>query len=713
MVANSEYSYGASGARGRAPSSDWHWIDYAAVLMDRIWIAVAVLVLAVGIGVYRTWKQTPMYRSSARIMVEENLPKLLNVEDVLMANARNLQYFNTHVLALNSRSMAEEAMVRIGLDRDPRFLPTNSPVSVRAASAMGFVRVNPVPQSRLIDVTVEHPDPDMAAAFANALAEQYIEVNLNRRSEVSTESFEWLRQQAEEYHAQIEKGYAAIHDYREKLNVVSLEENENAVVSKLKAISQDLLEADSQFMAVDAEWKEVQAALAAGRPLGEVECLARDAAVLAAYTALQRQQGEVQTLENRYKSKHPALTEAISLKNDLAAQYEAACQEAVKRLDSRRKMATEKVASLKEALDAQGKVAMELDRKLVKYKELKREVEADRQMYDVIAARMKEAKFVGEVKRSNIRLVDHAEPAARPFRPIWKKSILFSLLLGLFLGIGLSYASYFLDDRMKRVEDVEHTLGMPVLAVVPPVLLPMPADRSRVVEKSPFAPAAEAFRSLRASLALRQEWPGCRRLMVTSTTAAEGKSTVACNLAMVLAQSGQRTLLIDADMRRPVMRGMFGIAALRGLSDLLSGSGTIEEAVQETTVPGLSVMAAGPLPSNPSELLAAPVMRRLLEDLERRFDRIVMDCPPVFGVSDPISLLPSMHCVIFVLHHGKTGSRAAVRAMNKIREGGASFVGLVFNNVALKLSSGYYYYYQYHKYGEEKAGQRRGDANKA
>lgn len=707
-MTNPEYTYGAP-ARNRAPSSDWHWIDYAAVLVDRMWIAIVVLVLAVGIGVYRTWKQIPMYRASARIMVEENLPKLLNVEDVLMANARNLQYFNTHVLALNSRSMAEQAMVRSGLDRDPGFLPTNGAVSARATAALAFLRVSPVPQSRLIDVAVEHPDPVMAAAFANAIAEQYIEVNLNRRSEVSTESFEWLKQQADEYHAKIEKGYAAIHDYREKLNVASLEENENVVVGKLKAISQDLLAADSQYMALDAEWKEVQAAREAGRPLSELACLARDEGVQSAFAALQRQQGEVKTLENRYRTKHPALTAALNLQNDLAAQYEAACQEAVKRLESRYRMAGDKVASFREALDAQGKVAMELDRKLIRYKELKRELEADRQMYDVIAARMKEAKFVGEVKQSNIRLVDRAEPASRPFRPVWKKAVLTSILLGLLLGVGLSYASYFLDDRMKRVEDVEHTLGMPVMAVVPPVMLPGASDRSRVVERSPFAPAAEAFRSLRASLALRQEWPGCRRLMVTSTTAGEGKSTVACNLSMVLAQSGQRTLLIDADMRRPVMRDVFGMESAVGLSELLAGNGILDEAVVATAIPNLSVMGAGRLPSNPSEMLASPAMRDLLETLEKRFDRIVMDCPPVFGVSDPISLLPSMHCVIFVLHHGKTGSRAAIRAMNKIREGGAAFVGLVFNNVALKLSSGYYYYYQYHKYGDDKARRGRGE----
>lgn len=705
-MTRSEFAYRSAGQGKSLPSADWHWIDYAAVLLDRIWITVFVFVLVLGIGVYRTWKQTPLYRASARILVEESLPKLLNIEDALLANSRNLQQFNTHVLALNSRSMVEAAMRREGLDRQPTFMPTNGPMSARTAVALQFVQVTPVPQSRLIDIAVEHPDSVMAAAFANAIAEQYIEVNLQRRSEVSTESFDWLKQQADQYRAKIEKGYAAIHDYRESLNVVSLEENENLVVGKLKSISAELQEAESQLRLIDAEWKEVEDARARGRPLNALACIASDESVRATRAALDRQQGEVQSLQARYKTKHPSLTEALRVQNDMTAQHETACREAVQRMESRHKIAGERVKSLRESLDAQSKEAMELDRKLVRYKELKREVEADRQMYDVIAARMKETKIAGEVKASNIRMVDRAEPAAQPFQPVWAKAILSSALIGLFLGIALSYASYFMDDRMKRVEDVEHTLAMPVLAVVPPVSMRLANDRSRVVERQPMVPSSEAFRSLRASLALRPEWPGCRRLMVTSTSAAEGKSTVASNLAIVLAQSGQRTLLIDADMRRPVLQKAFGLASASGLGEVLSGTGQVDASIWSVGIPNLSVMVAGKLPVNPSEKLASQDMKRLLESLDSKFDRIIIDSPPVFGVSDPISLLPAMHGVIFVVHYGRTGSRAGVRAISKIREGGASFVGLVFNNVPLKLSSGYYYYYQYHKYGAGPSGRR-------
>lgn len=709
---NEVYRSASGGAGQGAPGADWHWLDFAAILLDRLWIAIPVLALAVGAGIYQTHRQVPMYRSSARIMVEEALPKVLNAEDMMFAGARNLQYFNTHVLALSSRTMAEGALRRTGLGGNPRFVATNAPMASRVSAALGYVRVEPVPQSRLIDIIVEHPDPEMAALFANGLAEQYIEANLNRREEVSTESFGWLKQQADGYRAKVEKGHAAMLDYRESVNAVSLEENANIVVGKLKAINEDLTAADAELGVAEAEWKEIEAARREGKPLGLLACIRRDEAVQVAQGALQRQQTEVGLLKTRYRERHPTLTAAIAQEQELAARFEAACRDTVPRIETGLRHARERVARLKAALEVQEKAAMDLDRKLVKYNELKREVEADRQMYEAIATRMKEAKIIGEVKASNIRLVDRAEPAGSPFRPLWRKAILTSVLIGLFLGVGLSFATYFLDDRMKRVEDVEHALGMPLLAVVPPVAAKRAKERTRAVDLLPNSPAAEAFRSLRASLALRQGWAECRRLMVTSTTAGEGKSTVACNLALVLAQSGQRTLLIDADMRRPTLRNVFETDGKAGLSDHLAGRVKLDQAIVPTGIANLQVMTAGGQAVNPSELLASAAMRAFLAECEQRFDRIVLDCPPIFGVSDPVSLLPAAHAVIFVVHYGKTGRRAAVRAMRMVREGGVPLIGLVFNNVALKLSSGYYYYYQYHKYGVETGAKARGAARK-
>jgi capsular exopolysaccharide synthesis family protein len=648
-----------------------------------------------------------MYRSSARILIEESMPKVLNMDDLLSTGARNVEYFNTHILALSSRSMVEAVMIQKDLASNPRFVPASLDPARKVSAALGFVRIEAVPRSRLIDIAVEHADPKLAADFANGLAEQYIEANLSHRADTSQESFGWLKKLADEYREKIEKDRTAIHEYRKGAKEVSLEENENIVVGKLKAVSADLTAAESERTAAEAEWNKVSEAIKTNQLLERLSVIGQDEAVKVAQGELQRKKSAAALLRTRYQEKHPSVIKAANEERELQSLYDRACQEAARRVESRCKVATEKVTGLREALARQEAEALELDRKLVKYNELKREVDADQQMYDTIVARMKEAKVGVDIKASNIRLVDLAEPALQPFRPLWPKAMLTSLLLGVALGIAAVLALYFLDDRLRRAEEVEHALGLRLLTVVPPVDSKRIQDRSLVAEKNSRAPASEAFRSVRASLAMRPDWHQERRLMITSTTAGEGKSLVATNFGIVLAHDGQRTLLIDGDMRRPTVHRAFGLEMKDGLSGLLMGECTLEQALHATKIPNLTVIVAGKEPENPSELLGSSAMKKLLESLGEKFDRIVVDCPPVFGVSDPISLLPVMDGAIFVVHYGRTGRRAAVRAIGRLQEGIKPVIGVIFNNVPITRSSGYNYYYRYYGYGKDRGASSR------
>lgn len=707
-MSSPDYSYRPAADRPAAGGSEWHWTEIAAIVLDRIWVILAVMAAVAGAGIWMTARETPMYRSVARIMIEETMPKVLNVDDLLATGARNVEYFNTHVLALSSRSMVEAAMAGRALDSNARFVPPSLDHADKVSRALGYVRIEPVPRSRLIDIVVEHPDPRLAAEFANGLAEQYIAVNLNRRMESAMESFGWMKELADEYRGKLEKSRLAMHEYRKDAREVSLEENENIVVSKLKSVSAELTSAESERAAAEAEWAKVGAAMKTNEALGSLAVIGQDEAVRVAQADLQRKRSEVALLRTRYQPKHPEMIKAVNEERELQSLYDKACREAARRVESRYRLAAEKAAALSRALESQEQQAFELDRKLMKYNELKREVEADQQIYDTIVARMKETKIVGDIKASNIRLVDAAEPARQPFRPLWPKAIATSLLLGVVLGFAACVGLHLLDDRLRRVEEVEHALAARLLTVVPRVEAAVAADRAVVTERDPKSLPAEAFRLLRASLALRPEWPRARRLLITSTAAGEGKSLVAGNLAIVLAHDGQRTVLIDGDMRRPTVHDALGVAGRHGLSALLKGECALEQALCATNIPNLSIIGAGEEPETPSELLASAAMKRLMESLDGRFDRVVVDCPPVFGVSDPLSVLPAMDGVLFVVHYGRTSRRAAVRALGQIREGVTPVLGVVFNNVPMTLSSGYGYYYRSYGYGKaaRKAGPR-------
>lgn len=690
-------------ARSGGAAPEWHWTDYAGILLDRFWIVVTILAVVVAIGAVRVRREVPMYRCSARILIEENMTKVLSADDLFSAGSRNIETFNTHVLALSSRSMMAAALKQGGLGDNPRFVSQSLSEADKVSAALEWVQISPVPRSRLIDIIVEHSNPQLGADLANSLAQQYIAANLSLRMDASMETFGWMKRMADDYREKIDQGQVAIHEYRKNANSVSLEDNQNIVVGKLKSVSAELTTAESQRAAVEAEWNKVQAAVTAKQPLALLTSISDDPAVLATKTDLQRKQSEVAILRTRYQEQYPGMIKARNEEQELVALYDKACLDAARRVESRYKLAVENVATLRQTLKQQEQEALELDRQLVKYNQLKHAVEADQQVYDVIVARMKETKMAGEIKASNIRLVDSAEPARTPFRPQWRRAMMASVMLGLALGVALCLASYFLDDRLRRMEDVESALDARVLTVVPPVDAIRLADRARIAERDPHIAASESFRSLRAGLVLHPDWPKFRRLLITSTTSGEGKSFVASNLAIILAQDGQRTVLIDGDMRRPTTHHMFENKATGGLAGLVGGDCKLEDAMYTTPVANLSVIGAGSMPENPSELLGSQEMRRLLETLGQRFDRIVIDCPPVFGVSDPISLLPAMDAVVFVVHYGKVGRRAAARAIGRIRESRVPILGVVFNKVALRLSSGYYYYYRYHGYEYAKA----------
>jgi len=701
-----EYTFDDMPERSQPAGTGLNWRDYLAILIERGWIAVTAFAAVVILSVIHTQRQTPMYRSAARILVEADIPKVLNIQDVFTINTRNLEYFNTHVKALHSRSMLEAAVKATGLDRNPGFVPGAGPGVDPAGAAMRYVRIIPVPKSRMIDVVVEHPDPKIAAILANAIAEQYIAQDLDRRMNASLEALEWLREHAEEYRGKLERGLLALQEYREQTKAVSLVERQDVVVARLKAINAALTGAETERLEAQTEWQEVKILLDAGKSPGESSVVSDDPLVLKVHSELQEKQTELALLRNRYKDKHPAMERCRREAIELVSKYARVCREAAERVESRYQMALAKERSLGDALREQEQQAFDLERTLVKYNELKRNTEADRQMYDAILARMKETSVAGDMNTSNIRRVDEAKPSARPYRPARRRNLLNSIMVGALLGITLSFVVHFADDRVRKTEEIEDILGIPILAVIPNIESDDPEFRARMAHEEPRSGPSEAFRTLRANLALNPEAGNAKRMMITSAGAAEGKSLTAANLAIVFAQDGQKTLLIDADMRRPSMHKIFNVRTGAGLSEVLGGGVKWQDAVCGTGMQNLDVMVVGKMPSNPAELLGSSSMRQVLDEAGRSYDQLVLDCPPVLGVSDPLVLLRLVEGVILVAHFNKTRRHAAARALQKLRESRTPILGAVMDNVNFKRPGAYYYYYRYghyyHYYGDKR-----------
>ena len=674
------------------------WREGVAILMERAWLGVLIFVAVFLLFFFQARRQTPYYRSTATLLVEAQIPKILNYQDILAYNTRNLEYFNTHINALHSRNMMAQALERSGLAKDPRFLPGKTPEE-QAEAAQGFVNVTAVEKSRMINIVVEHPDPQVASDLANALAQAYIQQDLDNRMGASMQAIDWLRERSEEYRVKLEKGLAELQEYREKTKSVSLEEDQNIVIEKLKALNAALTSAQTERIQAETMWKSVQGQIDARVPTTQIAAVLSDAGVQITLQKLQDQQRAVAGLQQRYRQQHPDLQQALELEQKLHKQFEDACADALYALKSRFEMLVDREKNLQVALAEQEKVSFELDRKLVRYNELKRNIEADQEIHQAVLARMKEASISESLPADIIRLAEEARPAKAPFRPRPGQALVRGAAFGLILGIGAIFLFYYADHRFRRNEEVERILGLPVLATVPLIVDKSVQARGMVSHLKQTSEVAESFRTLRASLLLKEEIRKARVLMITSAGPGEGKSLISTNLAISLAQDGRRTLLVGADLRRPVLSKIFDLDPdSAGLAEVLKGEIQWREALRRQDVPNLDVMCSGRIPLHPSELLGRKELAEFLREAGGAYQHVILDAPPVLGVSDSLVLLPNADGVLFVVRYGVTHSMGASHAVLKLQGSGTPCMGSIMNGVNLKSVANYYYYRRYGGY---------------
>jgi capsular exopolysaccharide synthesis family protein len=694
---------------GRIPD----WREIVAILMERAWVGLTVFLVVFAAYFIQLKRTVPSYRSTAVLMVEAQAPRIMNYQDVVSMNARNLEYFNTVINTLHSRTMMEMAVEQSGLVDRPEFFPGVTGVVSKAAAAQRLISIVPVEKSRLINITAEHSDPQVASDLANAMARAYIQQDLDNRMNVSLQAVEWLRVKSGEYREKLEKGLLELQEYREKSESVSLEEDQNIVIAKLKTLNGALTQAQTDRIEAENTWKAVQRQIDEQLPMEQIAVLLADERVGNSLSAWYQQKQLVSRLQQRYKAEYPDLKEAVEAEHNLKRQLDEACELAVYSLKSRYETLVTREASLQAALQNQEKMAFSLARQLVRYNDLKRNVEADQEIYQSMIARMKETHISESLPSEGIRLAEEARPAGAPFRPVAAKILLRGALLGLALGVGLIFVLYYSDHRFRRNEEVERSLGVPVLTSLPYISGKSVHQRGMFCHLHHAGEVPEAFRTLRAIIQVNPSLKDAKVFLVTSTQPGEGKSLVATNLATSFAQDNRRTLLLGGDMRRPAFKQIFDVDEMpAGLSEVLKGKLPWQEAINTELIPGLDILSAGSIPSHPAELLGNPRMAEVMRQAREVYDHIIIDSSPMMGISDALLLMHHTDGVLFVVRQGVTHSLGASHAMKRILESGTPCLGALMNGVNLKSLANYYYYRryggyeyrQYHKVPQENAG---------
>ena len=680
------------------------------VLTERLWIILLLTVAALLLAVSYLNRAVPLYSSTATLQVEQEEQKIIMLDKgVPQEDLRSQDVMETIVQTLKARSLLERVIDTNGLAADPRFLgglekrPSREQL-VRFLGSIVDVRLRL--RTRLIDVTVVHRVPEFTDRIANSIVREFMQLNTEQSVSSAEMANVALLKEADRLKKKLQDSENALQAYREETGSVSLDQRQDIVGANLKELSTRVTEAKSARIKIESDLAQLEALGTNIQALMVLAVVANDPKVVEIQTTLNRLGSDLANLRQRYKEKHPKYIQAVSE----IEQWRMTFTNAVLKVPQTLRAAEESAKASEEALSAalrkQETAAIELNKLAIHYNVLAREVESDRALYEAVLNQMKQTSVTKEAERpTNVRLIQLGYRPESPFSPKRSRVLLLGLVSGLFGGILLALGLNALDHSFKTVDQVEGLLHFPVLGAVPTLRELRRSKSALIIADSPHSAGAEAFRTLRTSVAMLGKAQDRRSFVITSALPGEGKTFTTLNFAASLAQQGLRTLVIDGDLRKPSVREYLGnandgAAQTGGVTDYLTGQKRFQELVCPTALDKLFYIPAGTLAPNPAELLAQGAFAALVKEAMEEFDRVVVDSAPIHAVSDTLLMVGAVNTVCLVVRATKTTRRAVVRSIKLLRNAGAALSGIVLNCLPRRrrLGYGYYYYNPYYDY---------------
>jgi succinoglycan biosynthesis transport protein ExoP len=704
-----------------------HLLDYLIIVRKHQWLIATFLLTVVTVATIASFKMKPVYQAAARVEVDKESQNTLPFQGVNYEEYVDMDvYVETQVKILQSETLALQTINALNLGQYPEFGGRSGPLALPYEGAgvarppilgafLGQLSVKRVPNSRLIEVQFESGNPELAARVANGHAQSYIEQHFRSKYEATTQASGFLSQELEELRIKVQKSEDARVAYERQNQIWQLDEKQNITTQTLGDLNKAVTEAQTSLATREALYRMAVA--------GNVDLLpeVRNSSVI--QDLIKRKsvldESYAEALD-QYGPNFPKVQRIAEQKKEVDADLARAQKIMVGSIEEDYKTARQHLALLEEALDRQKVESNQLAEKLVQYHILERDANSNKQLYDGLLQKLKEAGITAGLRSSNIRVVDPALVPTIPAGPQRARNILLSILVGLVGGIGLALFREYLDNTVKTPDDIEFLAGLPSLAVVPS----LPSSnghrdhRSQLAHKTtseqtgsgprvetlshtqPKSQISEAFRALRTSLLLSQAEHPPQIILVTSALPREGKTTAAVNLAVTLAQLGDRTLLMDCDLRKPGIRRALNLTIGKeaGLSSYLAGVANLDEIViPHPTISNLEVMPTGPIPPSPADLLSSHRMREGIAELRRRFKFIVIDSPPIMAATDAVIVSSLTDGVLLVVRSGDTPKEAFTRTRDLLGAVKSRILGVVLNAVDSSAPD-YYYSYRYYPY---------------
>lgn len=666
----------------------WH------VILERRWLVLTTFVSVFILCLIYLYKAPRIYEATTRLQIDRESEGLLYIKDAFAAESRELDYLQTQYKNLTSRMLINSVIAKLNLTNDDRYMGAQDFGKAVASD----ITVAPIRLSRLVDIKVEHTVPKQAAAIANELVTKFIENNLDQKRLQSVNMVTWLRTEASTQKTNVAAADKALQLYMVKFNNVSVQENQNIVLQALKAAQEELIRCQSRAVIAESVDQEVQSLIKNGTPITNLPQVNSDTLIKELKGKLALKESELASLLKRYKDKWPTVMQTRadieSLKNSIAAS----AGNIVSGIAAEAKLTQAQFVVMEKMTEQLKGEQLKLGGLRIDFDALNREADLKKTLESNILKTLQEMELQSNTKINNMRIVDPAMVPVKPVKPRFTLTLLMGVMGGLAAGCGLAFFVNYLDDSIKTQEDVELYLRLPFLGYVPNIKTNSVIERDLQAHTHPQSNSSEGFRTIRAALSLMPEAAKFRVFVVTSTIPSEGKSLIACNLAIVTAQTGLRTLLVDADLRRPSVHKAFQLHSPNGLSTYCQGAiDNIDDIIHTTEVPKLSVVCAGAIPNNPSELIGSGRMRQFLEEARKRYDRIFLDCPPISAVSDPLVTASMADGVVFVTKFNKIRREHARRSLQRVQDAGIRILGVVLNDIDFEGRDSYYYSYYYYQ----------------
>ena len=695
--------------------------DYWGTVLRHRWIILTTVLAGVVLAALISFRMTRQYSATGRITINRENADVLGFKDSAANTLEDYDYnvaLDTQVQVLQSDTLATDVIRKLRLDANPKFagapgaqrdlpaqqngLPTTGPRNLRHLIDVfhTWIKVEKVPKTRVIEIQCTSPDPNLSAEIVNTLVASFIEHNFETKFQSTMQTSDWLSKQLSDLQMKVASSQENLVKYETSNNILGLDEKQNITTAKLNELNQQLTLAQSDRIQKEAAYKQTRAG-----GVESIPAMASSDIIL----HLKEQEADLKNqyalLDSQYGPQHPKV---VTVHNQLQ-QTEAAIQgegsKLVSRIRNEYLAAVQRENLLQSALEQQKQEANKLNESAIQYEVLKREADSNRQLYEGLLQKMKEASVSAGLRSGNIQVVDQAVPPDRPSKPNIPLNIGGAFFASLMLGTVAAFMIERMNNSITSPEIIDAVSGWPSLGIIPSTVngskgkggeLVLPAKDADVtaplvVVSRPRSKVAESFRAVRTSILLSSIDSPPKTMLVTSALPEEGKTTISANLAGALAQMGRRVLLVDGDMRRPRISEFLGLPSnAGGLSTVLIGKDKEEDViVPSSKLPNLYIMPAGPKPPYPAELLGSNRMKALIKSWRPSYDHILFDTPPVLSVTDPVLLSVDVDAVVLVVRFGHTTKPALKQVREILDQVNARVCGVILNSVETDHDSAY------------------------